>query len=842
MLFKRLFAIALATAVGILLPIAASALHYQTFTFTDRRGNAVKNGDVEVFITGTSVEANIYDRDGNALTQPLTTNSFGLVRFSAENGIYDIQLSGDAIASRTLEQVQFWDYRYATSSSQLNVMSFGAYPDDMLDDAPGIQAAIDEAEAIGGTTVFFPTGHYIINTTITVQEHGIILAGESMGSTETEDYGTVLDFQLNNATDSGIIAGVPMVKYLQHFGMRDMSLRSDSYKCGHLLVLDSCYQAIIENVGFYHQEVSGDGYAALLCGASGNQKSSKNVIQNCRFFCAKTKDPSTAAYGYGIWMRCTGTKWNTANQIRSCFINYTSTDDTGFSVFLDGTPGSGGYGSASTHLSDLRIDVLGNSGIYNNAGASTFLGVDLDSGWTGTPDTLFVNGVLADRGFFIGRIDGDLLNEDIDPARRLFILPSLPQIFNVQHFGAKGNETNDDTDAIKKALYAAQTVHGAVRGGGQVHFPLGTYRITSPLHVWSDGVSLTGESVGTGTWKDGSVIWPQFEPDDGFHPDSMAIYVHDADHFKMDNLSVMCSDSLVTDLLVLDNTLNAIIQNSNFYLDRAYQDSAAAIIVQQTGASGDSRYNMFNNLSIWSPQHKNDGSGVAYDDAISFGIWVRSAGSNHAQSNMFSNIHVFSGSVLNDGAGVLLSGRDSGEVNGCVQNVFSNIQVKTNGSKGYIINSKENSFLNCNVIGSSSDSLIVVGPAASKIQFIGRCNGEVDIDGSIAPPGIQTTAAANELTITTTGYLRKPWSHFHKVDTFEDAASDDLQYFGAGYTGQIVTLSPADDARTVVVKAAGDFALNTVAGDFSMDNKYDKIMLVFDGSQWSEISRSDNGI
>ena len=94
MFFKKLFSLTLAAIVGILLPVAAGAFQYQSFDFTDRRGNAIQGGSVSVFISGSAVEATLYDDSGVLLAQPLTTNSLGAVAFATADGVYDVQLSG----------------------------------------------------------------------------------------------------------------------------------------------------------------------------------------------------------------------------------------------------------------------------------------------------------------------------------------------------------------------------------------------------------------------------------------------------------------------------------------------------------------------------------------------------------------------------------------------------------------------------------------------------------------------------------------------------------------------------------------------------------------------------
>ncbi len=76
------------------------------------------------------------------------------------------------------------------------------------------------------------------------------------------------------------------------------------------------------------------------------------------------------------------------------------------------------------------------------------------------------------------------------------------------------------------------------------------------------------------------------------------------------------------------------------------------------------------------------------------------------------------------------------------------------------------------------------------------------------------------------------------VDTESAASSDDLDTINGGEDGQIVVFAAANDARTVVMKdGTGNLKL---AGDFSLDNDTDTMVLVKSGTNWLEISRSAN--
>lgn len=60
-------------------------------------------------------------------------------------------------------------------------------------------------------------------------------------------------------------------------------------------------------------------------------------------------------------------------------------------------------------------------------------------------------------------------------------------VFNVRAYGAKGNGTTDDTEAIKSAKEAASEA-----GGGIVYFPAGVYLVSSSIPVTTPGITFEG--------------------------------------------------------------------------------------------------------------------------------------------------------------------------------------------------------------------------------------------------------------------------------------------------------------------------------------------------------------
>ena len=80
---------------------------------------------------------------------------------------------------------------------------------------------------------------------------------------------------------------------------------------------------------------------------------------------------------------------------------------------------------------------------------------------------------------------------------------------------------------------------------------------------------------------------------------------------------------------------------------------------------------------------------------------------------------------------------------------------------------------------------------------------------------------------------------FHAIDTEAAGATDDLDTISGGQTGQVLYIHAANGARDVVAKdGTGNLKL---ASDFTMNNTEDMLTLIFDGTNWLELARSDNG-
>lgn len=125
-----------------------------------------------------------------------------------------------------------------------------------------------------------------------------------------------------------------------------------------------------------------------------------------------------------------------------------------------------------------------------------------------------------------------------------------------------------------------------------------------------------------------------------------------------------------------------------------------------------------------------------------------------------------------------------------------------------------------NIIPGGANYTVEVG-AAHKLKASGKF--------SLGTAGA-LTIATDAITVT---------KAFHKVDTEAAAATDNLATINGGAEGDRLVLRAADTTHTVVVKdGTGNLKL---AGDMSLDNSEDTIELIYDGSNWLELGRSDNG-
>lgn len=114
---------------------------------------------------------------------------------------------------------------------------------------------------------------------------------------------------------------------------------------------------------------------------------------------------------------------------------------------------------------------------------------------------------------------------------------------------------------------------------------------------------------------------------------------------------------------------------------------------------------------------------------------------------------------------------------------------------------------------------------------------------SLATSNLVTAArnyytTSNPPSLTITSDTITVWNDVHTVATEGGAATDDLSTINGGYNGRVLTLVAASNGNDVVLKdGVGNLRLT---GDFTLTHSEDAITLMFVGTTWREISRSDN--
>jgi len=128
--------------------------------------------------------------------------------------------------------------------------------------------------------------------------------------------------------------------------------------------------------------------------------------------------------------------------------------------------------------------------------------------------------------------------------------------------------------------------------------------------------------------------------------------------------------------------------------------------------------------------------------------------------------------------------------------------------------------------------------------FTSRANGVQDSSSALNKSYFKgrTIVYASEFDegpeLTISGGVITATQNYHQVDTEADAGTDDLDTINGGTVGQILIIRPQNDSRTIVAKdSTGNLKL---AGNFSMEELEDTLTLIYTGSNWLELARSNN--
>lgn len=142
----------------------------------------------------------------------------------------------------------------------------------------------------------------------------------------------------------------------------------------------------------------------------------------------------------------------------------------------------------------------------------------------------------------------------------------------------------------------------------------------------------------------------------------------------------------------------------------------------------------------------------------------------------------------------------------------------------------------------STNSGVYVGNNAGtlSLQTSGTDTVTIDDDRTIIKNRLNF-GAGSELTISS-GAVTVTAS-YHYIDTESDASSDNLDNINGGTEGDILIIRSTNIARDVVVRdnsvSGGNIYLNDLT-DFTLTAPGDKLVLFYDGANYTEIARSNN--
>ena len=141
----------------------------------------------------------------------------------------------------------------------------------------------------------------------------------------------------------------------------------------------------------------------------------------------------------------------------------------------------------------------------------------------------------------------------------------------------------------------------------------------------------------------------------------------------------------------------------------------------------------------------------------------------------------------------------------------------------------------------STSQILVNSAAGAQNSYIELSTPNVFL-GGMTHLGLSFGTRPGETTISS-GVATFTGVSYRAIDTESDAASDDLDTITAAdaEAGGLLVLKSANDARDVVVKHGTGNILLSDGADRTLSSTQDRLMLIYDGSNWHELSSSIAG-
>lgn len=161
------------------------------------RGETVAGASIRVYDDSGAALVPIYYDEAGTLPVPastVTSDSQGRYSYWAPAGSYEERIVREGYKTQSV-YVQIYDNGGASGSCCfiINVKSFGATGDGVVDDSPAVQSAFDYAAGLDPSfapRIYFPAGRYLLGSQIvfTAQngsnENGLVILGDGTGSTK----------------------------------------------------------------------------------------------------------------------------------------------------------------------------------------------------------------------------------------------------------------------------------------------------------------------------------------------------------------------------------------------------------------------------------------------------------------------------------------------------------------------------------------------------------------------------------------------------------------------------------------------------------------------------------
>ena len=171
---------------------------------------------------------------------------------------------------------------------------------------------------------------------------------------------------------------------------------------------------------------------------------------------------------------------------------------------------------------------------------------------------------------------------------------------------------------------------------------------------------------------------------------------------------------------------------------------------------------------------------------------------------------------------------------------------------GFIADANSNEMLIFNTIASAVNEFTIANAVTGTGPILSVTGGNTDIDLNIDAKGTgiislnSDTKVTGQFNLDVAGLLTIATAaitvtkSFHRIEG-EGAAADTLSTINGGVEGDVLVLRSNTTANDITIDEAGNIILNT-AGSFILTDVQDTIVFIFDGSNWLEISRSDNTV